>query len=303
LDTTRNIEIKCFDDLRKKLAAESPKTLVVAAAHDAHTLEAVSAAAKELPMKSILVGDREKILAILSDLGEAPDADAVVDCADGADCARLAVSLVREGRGDVLMKGMIETGTLLKAVLDKDAGIRDSGVMSHLAVLEVPHYHKLALITDGGILTNPTLEQKADIVRNAVAFCRNLGWDQPKVAALCAVEAVSKRMPETVEAAELQEMCLRGELGDCILEGPMSFDISTDPESARIKGYKSAISGDVDIFLVPNITVGNVLAKGLIHWGGAIMAGCVLGAKAPIVLVSRGASAQEKLLSIMLCLA
>jgi len=303
LDNTESRVVKSFDDLRAKLDKAAPKAIAVAAAHDKHTLEALFAAAKALPMRCIPVGDRQKILEIAAELGETIDAGSIIDCGDDADCARLAVSLVREGRANVLMKGILETGTLMKAVLDRETGIRDSGIMSHFAMLEIPAYHKVVIGTDGGILTNPTLEQKADIVRNAVSFCRKLGYGLPKIAALCASESVSDKMPETVDAAALQRMCENGELGDCLLEGPLSFDIAIDPESARVKGKASAITGDVDILLVPNITTGNVFVKGLLYWGGAKMAGCVIGARAPIVLLSRGASAEEKMLSILLCLA
>ena len=291
-----------FSDLRKNLISQAPKTLVVAAAHDLHTLEAVYAAARELPMKYILVGNREKILSISSGLGIAPEMGAIEDCGGDDECARKSVSLVRDGYGDVLMKGILDSGTLLKAVLDKDMGIRDSGVMSHIATLQVPAYHKLILVTDAGMITDPSLEQKADIVRNAVAFCRLLNLKKPKIAAISASESINKKFPETVDAAELQAMCTRGELGDCLLEGPLSFDIAISSESAKSKGFESVISGNSDILLVPNISVGNVLAKGLLFWGNAKMAGCVVGAKAPIVLVSRIASAEEKLLSIMICL-
>lgn len=293
---------RSFCDLRSGLNAQAPKTIVVAAAHDNHTLEAVFSAAGELPMQYILVGNREKILDISSGLGVTVPSGAIIDCGDDAECAQAAVSLVRDGRGDVLMKGILETSTLMRAVLNRESGIRDSGVMSHLAMMEVSGYHKLFVITDGGIIAHPSVEQKADIVRNAVGFLRRIGLECPKVAALCASESVSEKIPETVEAALLREMCKRGELGDCLLEGPISFDLAVDPESARVKGYESKITGDVDVLLVPNMTAGNILVKGLISWGGAKMAGCVVGAKAPIVLASRGAAAEEKLLSILLCL-
>ena len=291
-----------FNELHGSLAGSAPKTLVAAAAHDAHTLEAVYAAAKEFPMKYILVGDRKKIMDISSGLGCTPDPEAIADAGDDADCARKAVALVHEGRGDVLMKGILESGTLLKAALDKDSGVRDSDTISHIAVLDVPGYHKLVSVTDGGMLPSPTLDQKAAIVRNAVSFYRRLGFSRPKIAALCASESVSDKIPETVDAAKLQAMCEKGGLGDCLLEGPLSFDIAVSREAASVKGVSSSVSGDVDILLAPNITAGNALCKGLIYWGGTKMAGCVLGAKVPIVLVSRGATAEEKLFSIMLCI-
>jgi len=293
---------KNFTELKGSLSASEPKTLVVASAHDKHTLEAVYEAVKSLPMKYILVGDKAKILEISRELGVSPAESDIVNTADDADCARKSIDLIREGRGNVLMKGLIETGTLLKAVLDKENGIRGTGTMSHLAVLEVPGYHKLVAVTDGGMIPHPTVEQKADIVRNAVSFFQGLGIARPQVAALAAAEAVSEKMPETIAAAELQAMCGRGELGDCVVEGPLSFDISVSKESAAIKKHPSKITGEVDILLVPAVATGNILCKGLLYWGGAKMAGCVLGAKVPIVLVSRGATAEEKLLSITLCL-
>ena len=291
-----------FKEMRDNLSSVAPKTIVVAAAHDEKSLEAVYSAAEVLPMQYILVGNRARIMEISSKLGKMPAENTIVEGGDNTDCVRKAVSLVREGRGHVLMKGISETGALLKAVLDKEIGIRDATTMSHVAMLEVPAYHKLIAITDAAMLTYPTGEQKADIVRNAVAFCRRIGIDRPKVAALCAIESVSDRMPETFDAKALQDMCKRGELGECLLEGPISFDLAVSSESARVKGYVSSIAGDADILIVPNITVGNVLCKGLLYWGGAKMAGCVLGAKVPIAVVSRASSAQEKLLSILLCL-
>jgi len=293
---------KNFKELQASLSITTPKTLVVAAAHDAHTLEAVFIAAKALPIRYILVGDRKKIMTISKKLDNIPDLEYIIDGGDNADCACKAIALIREGRGDALMKGILETSTLLKAVLDKENGIRDAGTMSHLAMLESPSYHKLVAVTDGGMIPCPTLEQKATIVRNATYFYHGLGVKCPKIAALSASEAVSGKMPETMDASELHAMCDRGELGESLLEGPMSFDIAISRDAAEIKGYSSQISGDVDIFLAPNITVGNVLCKSLLYWGGAKMAGCVLGAKVPIVLVSRGATAEEKLLSITLCL-
>jgi len=291
-----------FNELQNSLSTGAPKTLAVAAAHDPHTLEAVFEAAKVLPMKYILVGDRAKIADISKGLGITLKDEEIVDAADSADCELKAIELIRSGSASVLMKGIIETGTLLKAVLDRECGIRGTGTMSHLAMLDVPAYKKLIAITDGGMIPHPTLTQKADIIRNAVGFCQNLGIDTPKVAVLCASESVSEKMPETEDAAALEKMCKNGELGDCLVEGPVSFDIAVDMESASIKKYPGKITGEADIFLVPTVATGNIFAKSLQYWGGAKMAGCVLGAKVPIVLTSRGASADEKLFSIMLCL-
>ena len=293
---------KSFGELCDRMITK-PRTLVVAAAHDSHTLEAVFIASEKLNIRYILVGNREKIIDISSKLGFSPESDSIVDGTDDTDCAKKAVGLIREGAGDALKKGALETRTLLKAVLDKDSGIRDSGTLSHLSILETPAYYKLIGVTDGGMIPNPTIEQKRDIVRNAVNYYRLIGYNRPKVAALCASESVSPKIQETVEAAELQEMSHRGELGECLLEGPLSFDIAISRESASIKGFSSKVSGDTDILMVPNIAAGNILVKGLIYWAGAKMAGCILGAKVPIVLTSRASTSEEKFLSIMLSVA
>jgi phosphate butyryltransferase len=192
---------------------------------------------------------------------------------------------------------------LLKAVVDKENGIRRGGLMSHVAVLESPNYHKLMFITDGGMVTGPNLEQKKAIMENCVKFVCQLGYEMPKAAALAAVEVINEKMPETVDAGELTRMNREGEIEGCIVEGPLSFDLAISEESARIKGFKSQIAGDVDIFLAPDMATGNIVAKSLIYLGNAKMAGCILGAKVPIILVSRGASAEEKMLSILLTMA
>ncbi|MCL2399004.1 MAG: phosphate acyltransferase [Defluviitaleaceae bacterium] len=291
-----------FTELKDSLSADAPKTIVVAAAHDKHTLEAVYEATESLPMKYLLVGDKAKILKISNGLGKTLNEGVVINAVDESDCALKSVSLIAEGKGSVLMKGLLETGTLLKAALDKEKGIRGTGTMSHLAMLEIPEYHKLIAVTDGGMIPYPTLEQKADIIRNTVEFYHRLGIQQPKIAVLAASEAVNDKIPETVDAAELQAMCSRNEPDNCIVEGPLSFDLAISKESAAIKKHPGKITGEIDILLMPNVATGNILCKGLLYWGGAKMAGCVLGAKVPIVLVSRGATAEEKLLSIMLCL-
>jgi len=293
--------IKSFNEMRGLVKA-SPKTMVVAAANDEHTLQAVHAAIKELPMQLVLVGDKEKIISVSSKLELGLNLDNIVDCKDNVGCAYRAVALIREGAGDVLMKGRLETGTLLKAVVNRELGIRTAGIMSHLAILEVPSYPKLLGITDGGMLPNPTLGQKVNIVRNAVEFFRRMGYERPNVAALCAAESYRTKVPETVDAADLQVMCKKGELGNCLLEGPLSFDIAISRESATLKGFSSEISGETDIMLVPNITSGNIMAKGIIYMAGAKMAGCVLGAQVPIVVTSRGATAEEKFNSILMSL-
>lgn len=295
--------ISGFPALKDRLRDLPPKAAVVAAAHDEHTLQAVFAARRDGLIRPILVGHREEILSIARRLGEEPDPSQVVDTGEDPDCAAKSVELARSGEGAMLIKGMLPTGTLLHAVVNKETGIRASEVMSHVAILDVPSYHKLLYVTDGGMVVAPDLEQKRHILRNALDFCRFLGYDCPKAAALCAVETVSPAMPETADASALKAEGERGDFGPCLVEGPISLDLATDPEAARVKGYRSPVAGDADILLAPSIAAGNLLGKSLYGLAGGEMAGVVLGAKVPITVNSRGATAEEKYWSILICAA
>lgn len=295
--------ISGFPALRDKLHDLPPKTAVVAAAHDEHTLQAVFAARRDGLIRPILVGRKEEILSIACRLGEEPDPSQVVDAGEDPDCAAKSVELVRSGEGSMLIKGMLPTGTLLKAVVNRETGIRASEVMSHVAILDVPSYHKLLYVTDGGMVVAPDLEQKRHILKNAVDFCRFLGYDCPKAAALCAVETVNPAMLETADSAALKAEGERGDFGPCLVEGPIALDLATDSEAARVKGYHSPVAGDADILLAPSIAAGNLLGKSLYGLAGGEMAGVVLGAKVPITVNSRGATAEEKYWSILICAA
>ena len=295
--------ISSFSALKSRLQHLSPREAVVAAAHDEHTLQAVFAARRDGLIRPILVGRRNEIRSIAHSLGEELSPEQIVDAQDDLECAARSVALIREGKGDILIKGMLQTGTLLKAVVHRETGIRASQVMSHVAILDVPRYHKLLFITDGGMVVAPNLEQKGHILKNAVDFCRFLGYERPKAAALCAVETVNPAMPETGDALSLKEAGVRGEFGPCIVEGPISLDLATDREAALVKGYHSPVAGDADILLVPAIAVGNVLGKALYGLAGGQMAGVVLGAAVPITINSRGATPEEKYYSILLCAA
>lgn len=295
--------ISSFSALKSRLQHLSPREAVVAAAHDEHTLQAVFAARRDGLIRPILVGRRNEIRSIARSLGEELSPEQIVDAQDDLECAARSVALIREGKEDILIKGMLQTGTLLKAVVHRETGIRASQVMSHVAILDVPRYHKLLFITDGGMVVAPNLEQKGHILKNAVDFCRFLGYERPKAAALCAVETVNPAMPETGDALSLKEAGERGEFGPCIVEGPISLDLATDREAALVKGYHSPVAGDADILLVPAIAVGNVLGKALYGLAGGQMAGVVLGAAVPITINSRGATPEEKYYSILLCAA
>lgn len=293
--------IKNFDQLIKKVCSfEDKKKVAVVAAQDEHTLEAVFRAKKNNIVDPILIGDKAKINEILSKNNFLIDDEFIVNVKNESEAAYKAVELVNANKADFIMKGKIQTADLLKAVVDKKGGLRTGRLMSHFVIQEVPNYHKLIVTTDGGMVMYPSLEEKKQIIQNAVDTLISIGYEKPKVAVLAAVEKVNPKMPETVDAQKLKEMNENGEIQNCIIEGPISYDLAVHKESAVIKGFKSPVAGDADILVVPNITAGNILGKCLIYSANSKMAGFIVGAKVPIVLTSRGASSEEKYLSLVL---
>lgn len=290
---------KNFEELLEGLKSRSERRRVaVAAANDAHTLEAVFRAEREGIVAPLLVGDRNTILAIAQELGHPVSDEQIYDCPDDQVASELAVRLVREGKADFLMKGKTDTKVVLKAVVNKEHGLGLGRTMSHFTILQIPGYHKLLAAVDGGMVPYPTLEQKKDIICNTVQTMRALGCECPKVGVLACVEKVNPKMPETIEARELRDMNRRGEITDCIVEGPISYDCAMSREIADFKGFESPVPGDVDILVAPNIHAGNIMGKIFTVTCGAKMAGFVVGASCPIVVTSRGSSAEEKYLSI-----
>ena len=293
------MEYTNFEQIMERVKTSSlPKRMAVAQAADPHSIEAALEGRRTGMAHPILVGDKSKILSLLQELGET--VDDIYDEADPAAACKLAVSLIREGKADFLMKGNVDTSILMKAVIDKSTGLMKGGLLSHFALFQVSGYHKLLSVVDAGVVPYPTLEQKRGIIENAVQAMRSIGYECPRVAVLACIEKVNPKMPETVEAAELQRMNLSGEIQNCLINGPVSYDCAISSSIAEIKGYTGTVSGDVDILSVPNIHAGNILVKALVCTGGAKMAGTVLGAACPIVLASRGSSAEEKFLSIVL---
>ncbi|MBE6993798.1 MAG: phosphate butyryltransferase [Ruminococcaceae bacterium] len=293
--------IRSFSELRARLTDAEPRTAVIACAHDAHTLEAALKASAEGIIRCLYVGRKDDILRIARELGHALDPETVLNADTDEEAAALAVQLIREGKGDFLQKGLMQTATLLKAVVNKQTGIGMGAPMSHVALLEVPGYHKLLGVTDGGMIPNPDLELKKAIARNAAGTFRRLGYDRPLLAAVCAAETVSPKIVETVDAAALKEAALAGDFGACYLEGPISIDLALDKSSAAVKRYESPVCGETDCLIVPAMTAGNMTVKGLVQFAGAKMAGVVVGARCPIALNSRSASFEEKYDSILLC--
>lgn len=302
------MQYRNFNDLAEKARTlPDRRRCVVAGAEDDHVLEAVFAARKEgLIGDPVLTGSAERIAGQVRALGEDPETCLIADVSGGKNPAQRAVELIAEGAGDFLVKGRLDTKDLLKPVVDRANNLhsQDSpsgGLMSHLAFFQIPGVDRLVVLTDGGMVVYPDLNQKKGLILNAATTLRTMGWDRPKVAVLCAIEKVNPKMRETVEAAELAAMNRRGEIPGCIVEGPISYDVAMDPGIAAIKGYTSENCGRFDVLVAPDMTSGNLLGKSLLVSAHAILAGIVVGARIPIVVTSRGSSAEEKFYSIALC--
>lgn len=295
------MEYKSFDDLIKKVQnLGSKKKVAVVSAQDEHTLEAVFKAKKDNIVEPILIGNKKKIIEILSGLHESVLEESIINVESDSEAAEKAVELINENKADFIMKGKIQTADLLRAVVNKENGLRTGKVMSHIVIHEIPTYHKLLAVTDGGMMMYPSLDEKKQIIENAVSTFLALGYENPKVAVLAAVETVNPKMQESVDADMLKKLNIKGEIKNCIVEGPISYDLTMSKESASIKGFVSPVTGEADIIVVPNITVGNILGKSLVYSAGAKMAGFIVGAKVPIVLTSRGSTSEEKYLSLAL---
>lgn len=292
---------KNYKELTKKVKSfKVRRRVVLVEAQDEHALEAVCQATKEKIVVPILIGDKKKICNSLVSIGEESGSYEIIDVKEDESSVKIAVELISTGKADFIMKGKIETADLLKGVVNRDNNIRTGNIMSHLAFFELPGYHKMLALTDAGMNINPDVEQKVHIIENTVKIFNKFGLENPKIAVLTAVEKVSASMQDTLDASALKIMNRTGIIKNCIVEGPISYDLAMSKEIARIKEYECPYCGDFDVLLVPNITTGNVLSKALIITAGAKMAGFVVGAKVPITLTSRGATAEEKYLSLVL---
>lgn len=294
---------KDFEELETSFHAAAKKTVVVAAAQDKSALTAVNACRKEGLIDAVLVGDEFQIKEEIKAFDGAMDDCPIIHAPTLEEAAQKVCECVRDGRADFILKGKIDTGILLKAVVKEENGLRTGKLMSHLAFLKIPNYHKIIVLTDSGMVLYPTLKQKKEIIENAVENLRNMGYECPKVGVLAAVEKVNPKQPETEDAAKLTEMNRKGEIGNCIVEGPLSYDILMSKESAHKKGFESELVGDPDVLVVPNMPCGNILGKALLFSAEADMAGLIVGAKAPIALTSRGATEKEKRQSLLLAAA
>ena len=277
------------------LKSQAPKRVAaVIAPEDAHTLEAVIFAADRGLVEPLLFGRETVIKEVLGRLGQPEGRFSIVDTAQPAEAARAAGLALKDGRAHFLMKGLIPTGVMLKALFDQEVGFRTGSYISHATLLEIPGCPRLVGLTDAAITTDTSLAAKRAVLENAVAFLTQAGLGQPKVAVLAAVEEVNPKMPETQDAAELKALNQRGEIKGCLVEGPVSYDLAMCPEAAAVKGVESPVYGRADLLVCPGLASANILLKALRHSAGALSAGVVVGGRAPIVLTSRAASTEDK---------
>jgi phosphate butyryltransferase len=294
------MQIRKLHDLVEIASGKGCKRLVVAVAQDENVLGAVKSAIQAGFVLPVLVGDTEGITVAAELAGFDLSGVEIIHEPDKRLACILAVRLIKENKAQILMKGLVSTRVLLKAVLDKDHGLMKSSLLSHIAIFESPYYPKLFGITDAALNINPDFTEKITIVNNAVDVFHKLGIPIPKVAVLAAVENVNPKMEATVHAAMLAVMQKRNQIQGCLVDGPLALDNAISTEAARHKGIISEVAGDADILVTPDLNAGNILYKSFSFLGGALGAAVVIGATVPVVLTSRADPEKSKFLSIAL---
>lgn len=289
-----------FAELLDAARARGPATIAVAAAHDPDVIEALQRAHDLRLADGILVGRGDEIRSLAQTAGLELQDSQIVNEPDPAAAVRQAIALVREARAGLLMKGKIGTAALVRALLDKETGLRANRQLSQVVVFRVPGFERLMLLTDAAIQIAPTLAQKAELCRNAVEMARAIGIDKPNIAALCALEQVNPEMPATVDAAALCAMQRRGQIPGCYIEGPVALDAALSKFAAERKNIQSPIVENTDIFLAPDIEAANILYRAIVYFAKAESGGIVLGARVPVVLLSRAETPETKVHSIAL---
>ena len=287
-----------FEKLLLSMRPDKMRTVSVANAVDANVLSSLQTAHKMGFVNAILCGDEQEIKSIADKNNIDISEFEIRHCDNELSAANMAVSLVRDGRADILMKGLIHTADILRAVLNRETGIRGDGILSHVSVLYSPKLQRKLFLTDIAMVMYPDLEKKIQLVKNAVSLARHMGVQKPLVAALCAVETLNPAMQATIDADALQKMNVNGEISDCVISGPISFDIAVSRDAAKIKRYDGPIQGDADILLFDNIEAGNNTIKAMVQFGDWIFGGVVIGARVPVIVNSRSDSDVSKLFSI-----
>jgi phosphate acetyltransferase len=286
-----------YDRLIANAKAVPPATTIVVHPCDETSLRGVCEAAEAGMIKPVLVGPVTKIRDTSAKFGLDIGSFEIVDADHSEEAAVKAVELIHQAKGEMLMKGSLHTDELMRSVTAKTTGLRTDRRISHVFVMDVPHYPETLFITDAAINIFPDLDCKRDIVQNAIDLFTQTGLGTPRVAILSAVETVTTKIPSTIEAAALCKMAERGQITGGVLDGPLAFDNAIDEDAARIKGIKSAVAGRAQILVVPDLEAGNMLAKNLAYLAKADGAGIVLGARVPIVLTSRADSVRARMAS------
>lgn len=292
--------IKNFEEVITKVKSQSIKVVAVAVAQDEPVLEAIRDAKKSGIANAILVGDKEEIIKIANKIQMNIEEYEIIDEKDVNKAAIETVKLVSSGKADMMMKGLIDTATFLRAVLNKEVGLRTGKQMSHIAVFEVPGYDRLLFVTDAAFNMYPQLNEKIDIIKNAVQVAHALDIEIPKVAPICAVEVVNPSMPATLDAANLSKMSERGQIKGCIIDGPLALDNALSEEAAAHKKISGPVAGKADILLMANIEAGNAMYKCLTYTTESKSGGLLVGAAAPVIVTSRADSPETKMNSIAL---
>lgn len=292
--------MKSLNDILNLAKNIGPKKVAVAQAEDEEVLIALNRAREENIIEGILVGDEGKITSLAQKNKINLDDFRIINQPQGLEACLLCCELIEGGKADLMMKGLVSTSVFLKAILDKEKGLRNSKLLSHVAVFQLPSYPKLLLLTDAAINIAPNLLEKAQIIQNAIGVAHCLGIENPLVACVAALEKVNPKMPATVDAAILSMMAKRGQITGALVDGPFGLDNAVSEESARIKGVEGPVAGKADIILVPDIECGNAIYKTLMEFAQAECAAIVAGTGVPVVLTSRADSSETKFMSIAL---
>lgn len=286
-----------FDEMIHYASKLETQRVALVGAEDKEGLQALKKAQEMGIAEPLLVGDKDKTSQICKEIGL--DCE-IINASNSVEAAEKGVKAVRNNKAQILMKGLIKTSVLLKAVLNKEWGLRKGELLSHLAVLDVPVLDRLIFVSDGGMVIKPDIKEKVAIINNAVNFMNDIGYDKVKTALLAAVEVVNEGMPETLDAAAISKMAQRGQIKNCEIDGPLALDNALSEMAAKVKKISGPVAGNADLLIAPDIHSGNILGKSAVYLADGTIAGIILGATVPIIIVSRADVARSKLASLAL---
>lgn len=292
------LRIMSLEDMVAAARRLGPVRVAVAAAHDPEVLKAVDDAQRQGIVQATLVGDWAGIEAYAAQVGASLDGIAVIDEPDDKLAARQVIALARQGETDVVVKGQIKTADLLGVALNRDIGIRGRGLMSHVAIFDLPGMDRLIYLSDSGVVVYPDVYQKLEIINNVVEVAHRFGLANPRVAILAASDTVHPKIQASIDALALAKMAEQGWVENAVVDGPLGLELAISPRAADLEDSRSPIAGLADILIVPNVEAGNIVAKGLLYFANARMAGLVVGARVPIVISSRADTADTRYLSL-----